>query len=419
MPLLAQDGWVQEIPSKQKAMPPLDHRTQDRPAPFWLLAATTMTGTAALHGLIPVLPAIALEFGVTQHTAQYAITLYLVGMALGQLVYGPLSDRFGRRPLLLCSQAIYAAGLLLAAVAPQIGVLLAARVLQSLGSSGALVLGRAMVRDVSGSADAARQLATLGLVMALTPALAPVLGGLVGLWLGWRAIFLLLALVVCGLSFLVMQRLPETNRTPVPLPGVAAILMGYVTLWRSPVFRRFTMAGACSATSLYGFLAAAPFLLTRWLHQPPASVGFYCLLTVAGMMAGTVVARQVAPRVGIVEAARMGNGICVAAAALLALVCVTGALSLGAMMTLLVIYALGIGIASPNCLAGLMNAHPERAGAASSLYGFLQMVCGAAFTLFVSASYIAPGFPVALSLLVASGLAAVSLAGLQETSRPA
>ena len=384
------------------------------PPPFWLLAAITMTGTAALHIFIPALPAIATAFKTSQHTAQLTITLYLVGMALGQLVYGPLSDRFGRRPILIWSQAIYLSGLLLALVAPSIGILLAARILQSVGSCGALVLGRAMVRDVAGSQNAARQLATLGLIMAITPAVSPAVGGLVSVWLGWRAIFALLALIVSMLLIIVLKRLPETNVAKISLPGPLALLMGYVTLWRTPSFRRFTIAGACSATSLYGFFAAAPFLLTRTMHQPPESVGFYCLLTVIGMMTGSFAARQMARRVSIIRAARLGNTLCVSSAVALSLISLTNQLNIFSLMAPLVTYAVGVGIVSPNTLAGLMNTHPERAGAASSLYGFLQMACGALFTLFVSTQYVAPAFPVALSLLAASCCAALVLGRLRS-----
>ncbi len=361
-----------------------------------------MTGTAALHVFIPALPAMAADFGATRHTAQLAITLYLIGMAGGQLVYGPLSDRFGRRPLLLWSQAIYLSGLALASVAQGIEELLAARVLQSVGGCGALVLGRAMVRDISGSRDAARQLAALGLVMSLTPAIAPAVGGVVTQWLGWRAIFVLLGALVAGLSLVVVRSLPETNRHPVALPGPMAILTRYVRLWRSPVFRRFTIAGACSVTSLYGFFAAAPFLLTGRLHRPPSAVGTSCLVVVLGMMGGTFIARQIARSVPLLRAARLGNILCLASASLLMLTTLAGLLSLPALLACLMLYAVGVGIVSPNSLAGLMNTHPEQAGSASSLYGFLQMTCGAVFTLFVSADYGPPGFPVALSLLAAS-----------------
>ncbi|WP_428376899.1 multidrug effflux MFS transporter [Lichenicoccus sp.] len=377
--------------------------------PFWLLAAVTMTGTAALHIFVPALPDIARHFEVSRHTAQYAITLYLVGMAFGQLVYGPLSDRFGRRPLLVCGLSLYLAGLLLGCLATGIGALLAARVLQSLGGCGALVLGRAMVRDVSGRLDAARQLATLGLVMGLTPAVAPAVGGLIDGWLGWRAIFAALALVVSALLVLVLRRLPETNRAPVPLPGVSAILLGYWTLWRSPTYRRFTIAGACAATSLYAFLAQAPFLLVEIMRQSPASVGFYCLLAVAGMMLGTLLARQMAARAAPATAARRGNLLCLASAGLLVLLSLSHQLGLAAMMTLLVLYAVGIGIVSPNALAGLMNTHPERAGAASSLYGFLQMAFGAGFTWAVSLGLGGPETAVALVLLGAASCAGASL----------
>ncbi len=377
--------------------------------PFWLLAAVTMTGTAALHIFVPALPDMARQFDVSRHTAQYAITLYLVGMAFGQLVYGPLSDRFGRRPLLVFGLALYLAGLLLGSLSLGIGTLLTARVLQSLGGCGALVLGRAMVRDVAGREDAARQLATLGLVMGLTPAVAPAIGGLIDTWLGWRAIFAGLAIVVATLLALVLRRLPETNLAPLPMPGPGAILRGYWVLWRSPVYRRYTVAGACAATSLYAFLAEAPFLLVEVMHRTPASVGFYCLLAVAGMMLGTFVARQMAAWTATATAARRGNLLCLASAGLLVLLSLTHQLGLAAMMTLLVLYAIGIGIVSPNALAGLMNTHPERAGAASSLYGFLQMAFGAVFTWSVSLGSGEPETAVALVLLVAAACAGASL----------
>nr|WP_321985895.1 multidrug effflux MFS transporter [uncultured Lichenicoccus sp.] len=377
--------------------------------PFWLLAAVTMTGTAALHIFVPALPDVARQFGVSRHTAQYAITLYLLGMAFGQLLYGPLSDRFGRRPLLIFGLSLYLAGLLLGCLAPQIGTLLAARILQSLGGCGALVLGRAMVRDGAGRRDAARQLATLGLVMGLTPAVSPAIGGLIDALLGWRAIFATLALVVGVLLVLVLRRLPETNRHPVPMPGAGAILLGYRVLWRSPAYRRYTVAGACAATSLYAFLAEAPFLLVDIMHRSPASVGFYCLLAVAGMMLGTLLARQMAASAAPSVAARRGNLLCLASAGLLVLLSATQQLGLVAMMTLLVLYAVGIGIVSPNALAGLMNTHPERAGAASSLYGFLQMAFGAGFTWAVSLGFGGPQTAVAIVLLAAAACAGASL----------
>ena len=377
--------------------------------PFWLLAAVTMTGTAALHIFVPALPDMARHLDVSRHTAQYAITLYLIGMAFGQLVYGPLSDRFGRRPLLVSGLSLYLGGLLLGCIANGIDALLAARVLQSLGGCGALVLGRAMVRDVAGRRDAARQLATLGLVMGLTPAVAPAFGGLIDAWLGWRAIFGALALVVAILLVLVLRRLPETNLAPVPMPGLGAILLGYRVLWRSPAYRRYTIAGACAATSLYAFLAEAPFLLVEVMRQTPASVGFYCLLAVAGMMFGTFVARQMAAQAAPARAARRGNLLCLGSAGLLVVLSATHQLGLVAMMTLLVLYAVGIGIVSPNALAGLMNTHPERAGSASSLYGFLQMACGAAFTWAVSLGVGGPETAVALVLLAAAACAGISL----------
>ncbi|WP_287745551.1 multidrug effflux MFS transporter [Methylobacterium sp.] len=380
-----------------------------RPAPLWLLVAITMTGTVALHIFVPALAAAAIDLGTSPTEMQLTITLYLVGLAGGQLVYGPLSDRFGRRPVLLTGLGLYLLGLLLAIPAQRIDVLVAARILQSLGACGSLVIGRAMVRDVSTSTDAARKIAILTMAMTLTPALAPAIGGLLNDAFGWRAVFVALAGIVALLTGLVLVALPETNRHPTALPGLGAILAGYLRLLRHPVFRAYTVAGACAGTSLYAFLAVAPFLLVGRLGRSAQEVGFDCLLVVLGMVAGASLATRLARRVPIRRAARAGNLICLAGAALLLLVDRSGWLSVASLLAPLLLYAVGVGLLGPNAVAGLMNVDPHAAGSASSLYGFLQMAFGAVFTLVVASWHDASATPLAVTLLGAALLAALAL----------
>ena len=393
-------------------MPPLleappFRRTADPSLP--LLVAVTMTGTVALHIFVPALPAAAAALAATPFAIQLTITLYLCGLAGGQLVYGPLSDRYGRRPVLIFSMVLYLVGFLLAIPAPNIGALILARVLQSLGGCGSLVIGRAMVRDVSTSTDAARKLAVLTVAMTLTPALAPALGGIVNAWLGWRAIFAVLAVIVGVLLALVVFTLPETNRHPIALPGFRPILAGHARLLRSAKFRNYVVAGACGGTSLYAFLAVAPFLLVDVLHRPVGEVGAICLMVTAGMVAGSAWARQIAGRLEIRHAARRGNWICVAGALALLAVDLSGHLSVASLILPLVVYSVGLGLLSPNAVAGLMNVDPDAAGTASSLYGFLQMAFGAVFTLSVAVWHSDNATPLAVTLLGAAFLAALSL----------
>ena len=380
-----------------------------RRASFPLLVAVTMTGTVALHVFVPVLAVAAADLGTTPAAAQLTVTLYIVGLAGGQLVYGPLSDRYGRRPVLIAGLGLYLAGLLLAIPAPDIGVLVVARILQSLGACSALVIGRAMVRDVSEAADAARKLALLTMAMTLTPALAPALGGLVGGAFGWRAVFVALALLVAGLGALVVLTLPETNRHTVALPGIGAMGAAYLRLLRHPVFRAYLVAGACAGTSLYAFLAVAPFLLVDRLGRSPQEVGLDCLIVVFGMVIGAALSSRIAGRVPIRRLARAGNLLCLVGAAGLLAVDRSGALGVVSLVLPLVVYAIGVGLVSPNAVAGLMNVDPRAAGSASSLYGFTQMTFGAGFSAAVALWPADSATPVAATLLAAACIAAVAL----------
>ncbi|HUD60936.1 MAG TPA: MFS transporter, partial [Acetobacteraceae bacterium] len=174
------------------AVPPLGSR--DR-APFALIVAITACGTLGMHLIIPALPATAHALHVSPGAIQLTITLYLIGLAIGQLVYGPISDRLGRRPVLIGGLALFTFAGILTTAAPGAFTLVVARVLQSIGACAGLVLGRAIVRDSAAPDRAAAQLAMLTMVMSMAPAIAPVLGGYATAWFGWRAAFALLAIV--------------------------------------------------------------------------------------------------------------------------------------------------------------------------------------------------------------------------------
>ncbi|WP_280960131.1 multidrug effflux MFS transporter [Enterovirga rhinocerotis] len=369
----------------------------------------TMSGTVALHIFIPALSTAGRELGASPATAQLTITLYLVGLAIGQLVYGPLSDRFGRRPVLLGSLVAYFLGMLLAIPAESIGALIVARVLQSLGACGALVLGRAMVRDISNETDAAKRLAVLITCMTLTPTLAPGLGGLIEAWLGWRAIFVVLAFVVGSLLLLAVALIPETNRNPVSGRGVGFVLGGFARLLRSAKFRRYLLAGSCAGTSLYAFLSAAPFLYIELLHRSPQEVGLFCVVVSVGLAAGAMAVRVLIGRMEIRHGARLGNGICVLAALLLMAAHFAGMVSVGTLTGTMLIYAFGAGLGGPNAVAGAMSVDPAAAGSASGLYGFCQMALGALATLAVGLWYDGTALPLSVVLTSVSVASAIAL----------
>ncbi|MBV8889484.1 MAG: multidrug effflux MFS transporter [Alphaproteobacteria bacterium] len=374
-----------------------------------LLIAVTMTGTIAMHIFVPAMPAAARDLGVSPSLVQSTITLYIAGLAFGQLFYGPLSDRFGRRPALLASLAIYLAGLLAAIPAASIGGLVAARILQSLGACGALVIGRAMVRDSATGDDIVRRLAVLTIAMTVTPALAPAIGGYVVSWFGWRAIFVMLAAVVAALLALVGLALPETSPAPLALPGMRSMLVNYGRLLMLPAFRNYLIAGSLCTTSIYAFLSASPFLFIDVLHRSAREAGTYCMVILAGLILGASLARRYAGRMPVRSGALWGSRCCLVGAGLLLLIDRAHLLSVPTIVLPMLVYSVGIGLMSPNAVTGLMNAAPRTVGMASSLYGFFQMSFGALVTLIVALWHDGSALPVAATMVSAAVVAQLAL----------
>ena len=348
--------------------------TRTAPA-FWTLALITLSGTLGSHMFIPAMPAAAAAFGTSQAAIQLTISLYVLGLAMGQIMYGPLADWFGRRPVLLGGLTLYVLAGIAAAAAPDLPFLIAARLLQALGACAGLVLGRAMVRDLAGPQAAAGKLALLNGIISGGPALAPVIGSLVSLWFDWRVVAFLPSGFGLAMLILAWLRVPETGQRA-PDTTLRGLARDYGRLLRSPVFLWSSLGGGCSSTALYGFLASAPFLFAQMGHS--AAESGYWSSTVAISVAISSFAtprllRVVAPGPLLLGAGLFG----LSGALLLVGAPLLGFLNLATVMTGVTIFALGAGVTAPLAFTLSINVNPRLIGSAAGLHGCSQQGFGA------------------------------------------
>ena len=386
--------------------------------PFPLLVALTACGTLGMHVIIPALPATARALHMSIGATQLTITLYLIGLAFGQLLYGPVSDRFGRRPVLLVGLSLFTLASFATALAPNPAALVASRILQSIGGCAGLVLGRAAVRDGATPEKAAGQLAMLTLVMSMVPAIAPAIGGYLTAYIHWRASYVFLAILgalTLLISFLI---LPETNKTGIGGAQGRGLLSGYAMLSRSRMFMGFAVGGACSTTSFYAFMAASPFIFENVLHRPTQEVGLYYILLMGGVGLGSFGANRLSRRVTPRQGLRLANVVTIAGALLFALFDVIDWLTAPSAIGAVTLFMIGAGMASPFALAGSVSVNPRTIGAASGMYGFFQMGYGMLCTVAVELWHPGAVYPVAVIMLVSAlaGQAIITLA-LRITTR--
>ncbi|PWR25619.1 multidrug effflux MFS transporter [Zavarzinia aquatilis] len=346
-----------------------------RGTPLWLLALLTFSGTLAMHIFVPALPRAGGELGASPSTMQLTISLYILGLAFGQLFYGPLADRLGRRPVLMAGLVLYTLAGLGAALAPDAEALIAARLFQALGGCAGLVLGRAIVRDLSTGSDAARRMALMNLMVVIGPGVAPLVGGLLSEAVGWRAV--LWSLCGLGLTNLVLswRLLPEPPRAAAG--DAAQVLRNYLGLLRSPAFLGYALGGACATTSMYAYVAAAPYIYVHELGRPDVEVGIYLALLIFGIWTGSILASFLATRIAPRRMLAYGNGLSLLAAVAALGMVLAGAVTVPALVGLMFCFTFGMGVASPAAMTQAVSVDPRAVASASGLYGFVQMAVGA------------------------------------------
>jgi len=376
-----------------------------------LLTALVALGPISTDLYLPSLPGLARHFGVGVDDVQLTLSVFLVGLATAQLVYGPLSDRFGRRPVMLAGLAIYGAASIACVFAPSIAVLVAARFLQAVGACVGPVLGRAIVRDVHGRDGAARVLAYMSAAMALAPAIGPILGGFLEQGFGWRSNFL--ALVAYGLAGLAItwRILPETNVLRDPETArLHRILWSYRGFLGHRAYIGYVLCCAFAYSGIFAFISGSSFVLQQAVGLGPVAYGLCFAGAVIGYMVGTILAGRLSKRLGIDRLIAAGAAIAVGGGVLMAGLALADAISsplAGALAIVgpMLVYMAGVGLVLPNAIAGAVGPFPRAAGAASALLGFTQMTTAAAVGIGVAALYDGSARPMTATIaLVAIGI---------------
>jgi len=369
-----------------------------------LLGALTTFGALSIDMYLPALPTIAREFRAPIGAAEHTLTTFFLGFAAGQALFGPLADRFGRKPPLYVGLALYAATCLFCALSTGVEMLMFARFFQAIGACAGGVIARACVRDIFGPDETPRVFATMMLVLSVAPLIAPFLGGYFLLWASWRAIFWF-QFAIGGLAAVAIAiRLPETHGGAHRPLHPAILIVDYARIARDRAFIAYALSGAVSNASLYAYLTGSAHVFIDIYHVAPQSFGFFFAVNAAGLIGTAQIAarlvRKRLPERILLQAQVLhlvAGGLLVA----VALSGIGGVYGIGAALFLFMSMNGAIG---PMAGGVAMRHYAVNAGMASALLGSLQFVAGFAASLVMGAFNAATPLPLAATMAASAGL---------------
>ncbi len=385
-----------------------------------LLTTLVALGPLSTDLYLPALPTLAQAFATDAARVQLTLSVFLAGFAVAQLFYGPLSDRYGRRPVMLFGLALYFVSSLACMLAPGIDTLILARFFQALGACAGPVLGRAIVRDVYGPVQAARVLAYISGAMAIAPMIGPLLGGWLTVWFGWRANFAALTLfsaVQVAATFMLLgesnaHRDPEATR-PRRIAG------NFGDLLSARLYLGYLLCFSFAYAALFSFISGSSFVLIELHGLSPQWYGASFGFVVTGYIAGTVASGRLTLKLGPPRMVLMGALLGTAAGTLMAVLALTGVHSVWAILLPMVVFMVATGLVMPNAIGGALAPYPKMAGAASALMGFVQMSLSALVGIAVGHAYAGTAIPMATAIALCGWAVLGSYFWLVRGSPPA
>jgi DHA1 family bicyclomycin/chloramphenicol resistance-like MFS transporter len=342
---------------------------------LWLVTGCLMLQPLSTDLYLASLPSMAGDFGVAPAAVQHTLSLFVIGFGTAQLVSGPLSDRFGRRPVLIGGLTLYLLSSVACALAPGLDWLVAARFAQAIGCCTGVVVARAIIRDAYTPAEGARVLARASSLLSLAPILGPILGGYLQVAFGWRAAFVALALAGLAVWIAALRRMKESNRTPNPeAMRMGSLARGYLDVARTREFWAYALPGAISYATIFAFISGTPFVLIKVLGVPISHYGYYFAIGVLGYLGGTILCRRLLGRIGLQRALLVGTSIGMAGGVGFLVLVLADVRHVALVVAAQFVVMAAHGVNFPCTQSGSLAPFPEKAGAAAGLFGFISML---------------------------------------------
>jgi MFS transporter, DHA1 family, multidrug resistance protein len=345
--------------------------------PILALVAISALSPFAINVIVPAMPELQRVFSTSYSHVQLTLSLFLASVAISQIVIGPLSDRFGRRPVLLIGLSCFTLACVVAAFATSVEALIGLRIVQGATGCVGLVLGRAIVRDLFERRQAASMIGYITMGYALAPMVAPFIGGLLLEGFGWQAIFWFMAGFGLTCIAVVYRFIAETNLRPTPKISFGTLFADYRRLVRDGDFVLFTMAASFGSGFFFAFLGGAPYVSEHILGLSPIRYGMWFGLIALGYSTGNFLSGRFAERIGVTRMILAGSIIAVVASTIPPALFALGYGSAAALFVPMMLTGISNGIVLPNAIAGAISVRPEIAGAAAGLSGAVQIGCGA------------------------------------------